>query len=63
MEKRNKREIHQTGMTDERKQALEKLRSQKRSGKSQLEQMLEVSSIFFTHNFYIFQGRQTKRQI
>ena len=47
MEKRNKREIHQTGMTDERKQALEKLRSQKRSGKSQLEQMLEVSPIFF----------------
>ena len=63
MEKRNKREIHQTGMTDERKQAFEKLRSQKRSGKSQLEQMIDVSPIFFTHNFFISQGRQTKRQI
>ena len=52
MEKRNKREIHQTGMTDERKQALEKLRSQKRSGKSQLEQMLEVSPIFLPNIFY-----------
>ena len=52
MEKRNKREIHQTGMTDERKQALEKLRSQKRSGKSQLEQMLEVSPIFLPIIFY-----------
>ena len=62
MEKRNKREIHQTGMTNERKQAFEKLRSQKRSGKSQLEQMIEVSPIFF-YNFFISQGRQTKRQI
>ena len=57
MEKRNKREIHQTGMTDERKQALEKLLSQKRSGKSQLEQMIEVSPIFFTHNYFISPGR------
>ena len=54
MEKRNKREIHQTGMTEERKLALEKLRNQKRSGKSQLEQMIEVSAIFFIKKiFYI----------
>ena len=43
MEKRNKRETHQTGMTDERKQALERIRSQKQSGKSQLEQVIQVS--------------------
>ena len=57
MERRNKREIHQTGMTDERKLALERLRAQKRSGKSQLEQMIEVSSIFFNPNNFIFPGR------
>jgi hypothetical protein len=57
MEKRNKREIHQTGMTEERKLALEKLRNQKRSGKSQLEQMIEVSAIIFIQNFFISKGR------
>ena len=57
MEKRNKREIHQTGMTEERKLALEKLRNQKRSGKSQLEQMIEVSAIIFILNFFISKGR------
>ena len=57
MEKRNKREIHQTGMTEERKLALEKLRNQKRSGKSQLEQMIEVSAIFLLKNFFIYKGR------
>ena len=44
MEKRNKREIRQTGMTDERIRALEKIRSQKNSGKSQVEQYIEVSN-------------------
>ena len=57
MEKRNKREIHQTGMTEERKLALEKLRNQKRSGKSQLEQMIEVSAIFFIKKIFIYKGR------
>ena len=43
MEKRNKRETRQTGMTDERKVALEKIRSQKQSRKSQLDQVIQVS--------------------
>ena len=47
MERRNKREIHQTGMNDEKMRGFEKLRSQKNSGKSQLQQMLEVSIIYF----------------
>ena len=44
MDKRNKREIRQTGMTEARKHALEQIRSQKNSGKSQLEQYIQVSS-------------------
>jgi len=48
MEKRNKRETHQTGMTDERKKALEQIRSQKKSGKTQLEQVIEVSLFILT---------------
>jgi hypothetical protein len=43
MDKQNKRESRQTGMTDERIRALEKIRLQKKSGKSQLEQVIEVS--------------------
>ena len=43
MDKQNKRESRQTGMTDERKRGLEKIRLQKISGTSQLEQVIEVS--------------------
>ena len=46
MEKRNKRETRQTGITDEIKHALENLRSDKKSGKSQTEKAIQVS-IFF----------------
>ena len=42
MEKRNKRETRQTGMTDERKHAIEQIRSQKKSGKRQLDQLIQV---------------------
>ena len=52
MDKKNKRETHQTGMTDERKRALEQLRSQKNSGKSQLDQYILVS--FLKYNYLIF---------
>ena len=52
MDKKNKRETHQTGMTDERKRALEQLRSQKNSGKSQLYQYIQVS--FLKYNYLIF---------
>jgi hypothetical protein len=34
-------------MTDEKMRGFEKLRSQKNSGKSQLQQMIEVSIIYF----------------
>ena len=47
MDRRNKRETHQTGMTDEKIRGFEKLRSQKNSGKSQLQQMIEVSIKYF----------------
>lgn len=49
MDKKYKRETHQTGMTDERKRALEQLRSQKNSGKSQLDQYIQVS--FLKYNY------------
>ena len=52
MDKKNKRETHQTGMTDERKRTLEQLRSQKNSGKSQLDQYIQVS--FLKYNYLIF---------
>ena len=45
MDIKNKRESRQTGITDERKLGLEKVRSQKASGKSQLDQIIEVSII------------------
>ena len=62
MDKKNKRETHQTGMTDERKRALEQLRSQKNSGKSQLDQYIQVS--FLKYNYLIFSknlGTKEKR--
>ena len=43
MEKQNKRESRQTGMTDKRKHALEQIRAQKNSRLSQLDQMIQVS--------------------
>ena len=44
MDIKNKRESRQTGITDDRKRGLEKVRSQKASGKSQLDQVIEVSN-------------------
>ncbi len=43
MEKQNKRESRQTGMTDKRKHALEQIRAQKNSRLSQLDQMIQAS--------------------
>ncbi len=64
MDKQNKRESRQTGMTDERIRALEKIRLQKKSGKSQLEQVIEVSiKYFLIYIFFIKKGPKIKRKI
>lgn len=42
MDKKNKRESRQTGMTDKRKNGLEKIRQIKASGESRLDQALKV---------------------
>lgn len=42
MERKNKREIRQTGMTDSRKRGLEKIRELKNSGMSRLDQVIQV---------------------
>ena len=45
MDKKNKREIRQTGMTDKRIKALESIRELKNSGLSRLDQAIQVRII------------------
>lgn len=50
MEKKFKRESKQTGMTDERKKALQSIRELKNSGKSRLQQAIDVRNINIIYN-------------
>lgn len=52
MDKKLKRESKQTGMTDERRRALDSIRELKKSGKSRLEQAIEVRKNFFIFIFF-----------
>ena len=45
MEKKFKRESRQTGMTDERQKALLRIRELKNSGKTRLQQAIDVRNI------------------
>ena len=49
MDKKLKRESKQTGMTDERRKALNSIRELKNSGKSRLEQAIEVRKFFYIY--------------
>lgn len=46
MDKKLKRESKQTGMTDEKLNALKRIKELKKSGKSRLDQAIEVRKIF-----------------
>ena len=56
MDKKLKRESKQTGMTDERRKALNSIRELKNSGKSRLEQAIEVRK-FFLYLLYFIEWR------
>lgn len=54
MDRSNKRESRQTGMTDKRIQALERARKNQESGLSRLDQAIKVIFILFKILFIIF---------
>ena len=56
MDKKLRRESKQTGMTDERRKALNSIRELKNSGKSRLEQAIEVRK-FFLYLLYFIEWR------